>query len=151
ELQLYVAGRGDNLREPELSSAGFVIHKRASHTVSSTQIGNTPYSVASVKMAVSAAKAGRLELGTADSSFVLYLPLRRDPGDAFGNFFGPQYQRREVTIKSSAHAVNVLPLPRDNVPDSFTGAIGRFSWEVSGGPTNLNSGDPITLKATVAG
>ena len=151
EAQLYLAGRGDQLQAPTLKSDGFVIHKRANHTVGNTQVGNVPYNVVTFKMAISAAKAGPLELGPAEISFVLLVPQQRNPGDPFGNFFGPRYQSRQVTLKSPSHAVNVLPLPGQSVPGSFTGAIGQFQWEVSSSPTNLNAGDPITLKVAIRG
>lgn len=150
EVQLYLAGRGEQLQAPTLKGDGFVINKRANHALANTQVGNIPYNVASFKMAVSPAKAGQLELGPAEISFVMLVPMQRNPNDLLGGFFG-RYQRREVTLKSPSRKVNVRPLPRENVPGGFTGAIGQFNWQVSSSPTNLNAGDPITLKVQVAG
>ncbi len=47
--------------------------------------------------------------------------------------------------------MRVLPLPNQNVPASFNGAVGTFSLTVTAGPTNLAVGDPITLKVQIQG
>jgi hypothetical protein len=147
ELQLYVID-AENLQAPQLKSDGFVIHKRLDAARSQAQVGNILYSVLTFRMTVSAAKAGQLTLGPAEMSLVLRLRAQPDPNDVFG-FFG-RYQRRPFTAVSPAVELNVLPLPSPAPPD-FTGAIGSFSWTVTASPTNLNSGDPITLRTVVAG
>ena len=46
--------------------------------------------------------------------------------------------------------MNVLPLPSP-APADFTGAIGSFAWDVSASPTNVSSGDPITIRSVITG
>jgi len=77
-------------------------------------------------------------------------PRRRDPFDPFG-FFGPSMQQRPITLHCEPQAMRVLPLPNQNVPASFNGAVGTFSLTVTAGPTNLAVGDPITLKVQIQG
>jgi len=146
ELQLYVVD-AENLQSPQLKSDGFVIHKQLEHTRSQAQLGNILYSVLSFRMTISAAKAGKLSLGPAEMSLVLRLRGQPDPNDFFG--FN-RYQRRAVNIQSPTTELNVLPLPSP-APEGFTGAIGTFHWEVAASPTNLNSGDPITLRTVITG
>jgi hypothetical protein len=44
-----------------------------------------------------------------------------------------------------------MPLPKENVPSSFNGAVGNFTMTASAGPTNVASGDPVTVKVQLAG
>ena len=147
ELQLYVVD-AENLQAPQLKSDSFVIHKQLEHTRSQAQVGNILYSVLNFRLSISAAKAGKLTLGPAEMNLVLRLRAQPDPNDVFG-FFG-RFQRRPMTVTSPAVEINVLPLPTP-VPPNFSGAIGDFQWTVSASPTNLNAGDPITLRVTVTG
>jgi hypothetical protein len=147
ELQLYVVD-AENLQAPQLKSESFVIHKQLEHTRSQAQVGNILYSVLTFRMSISAAKAGKLTLGPAEMNLVLRLRAQPDPNDVFG-FFG-RFQRRPIAVTSPAVEINVLPLPAP-VPPDFSGAIGSFQWTVSATPTNVNAGDPITLRAVVTG
>ncbi|MGZ8900598.1 MAG: BatD family protein, partial [Limisphaerales bacterium] len=147
ELQLYVVD-AENLQAPQLKSDGFVVHKQLENTGSQAQIGNILYSVLTFRMSISAAKAGNLTLGPAEMNLVLRLRAQPDPNDVFG-FFG-RFQRRPVTVQSTPAEINVLPLPTP-VPPDFSGAIGSFNWTVTAAPTNLNAGDPITLRAVISG
>jgi hypothetical protein len=47
--------------------------------------------------------------------------------------------------------IRVLPLPAENVPPGFTGAIGTYALTFSAGPTNVAAGDPITVKVQISG
>jgi hypothetical protein len=147
QLQLYVVD-AENLQQPQLKSDSFVIHKQLEHTRAQAQIGNVLYSVLTFPMTVSAAKAGKLTLGPAEMNLVLRQRAQSDPNDLFG-FFG-RYQRRPVTLSSTPVEINVLPLPSP-APAMFSGAIGTFNWSVSAAPTNLNTGDPITMKIAISG
>jgi hypothetical protein len=147
ELQLYVIDAED-LQAPQLKSDGFVVHKQLPNVRSQAQVGNVLYVVLTFPMTVSAAKAGKLNLGPAEMNLILRLRAQPDPNDVFG-FFG-RYQRRPVTVASPTVEINVLPLPSP-APDDFAGAMGNFNWTVSAAPTNLNAGDPITLRAVITG
>ncbi len=147
ELQLYVVD-AENLQAPQLKGDGFIVHKQPEHTRSQAQVGNLLYSVLTFKMSVSAAKAGKLQLGPAEMNLVLRIRARPDPNDVFG-LFG-RFERRPVTVASPAVEMNVLPLPSP-APPGFAGAIGAYSWSVTANPTSLAAGDPITLKIAIKG
>lgn len=149
EVQLYVT-EAENLQTPQLKSDGFVIHKQLEPARSQTQIGNMIYNVLSFKLSVSAAKAGALTLGPAETSFVLRIRAQPDPNDLFGGVFG-RYQRRQVSLASPTLDIKVLPLPGADAPQNFGGAIGNFTWQVSAGPTSLTAGDPVTMTVVVTG
>jgi hypothetical protein len=147
ELQLYVVD-AESPQQPQLSSDGFVIHKRLEPAQSQAQVGNVLYTVVTFKMSVSAAKAGKLPLGPAEMALTLKIRARPDPNDLFGVF--GRFQRRPVTLTSSPVEMNVLPLPMP-VPPEFSGGIGVFDWSVTSAPTTVAVGDPITLKIEIRG
>ena len=147
ELQLYVVA-ADDLQPPELKGDGFVVHEQVQQGRSQAQVGNYMYTVLTFKLSVSAAKAGKLTLGPAEMNLVLQIRQRADPNDLFG-FFN-RVQRRPATLASQSVEMNVLPLPTPTPPE-FTGAIGKFDWQVTASPTNVTAGDPITLRISIRG
>ncbi len=105
-------------------------------------------------MSISAAKAGRLSVGPASWNVVLHLPAGRRRGNGFEPFedlFGPRYEAKQVTLSSDTNTLNVLPIPRNNAPPAFNGALGNFKFSLEAGPTNLVAGDPITLRFQFTG
>ena len=67
-------------------------------------------------------------------------PRRRDPFDPFG-FFGNRNEQRQLALASDSVAVQCLPLPRENAPANFNGAVGSYTMTVTAGPTNVTEGD----------
>jgi hypothetical protein len=47
--------------------------------------------------------------------------------------------------------IESLPLPKDDVPAGFSGAVGDYTLELSASPTNVAVGDPITVTIQLAG
>lgn len=78
----------------------------------------------------------------------------RDPFfDSFFNdpFFNNVYQEVELSIESNALEIDVRPLPIDNRPPGFSGAVGSFNIRSSIDNTKLKTNEPITLKYTISG
>jgi hypothetical protein len=67
-----------------------------------------------------------------------------DPFAAFG-----QMEKRSVT--APAVELDVQPLPAQNRPQDFTGAVGMFQLAVEGSPTKVKVGDPVTLRMRITG
>ena len=152
EMHLYWQNAKD-VRIPQLRADGFSMGQGPKPGQSRTQIGNVVYNLVIFKMSATAARAGQLTLGPAETSLTLLLPVnnpqaRRDP---FGFFGGQQYQERPANIASEALSVRVLPLPRENVPDTFNGVIGNFQVSMTAAPTTVGVGDPITMRIQIAG
>jgi hypothetical protein len=89
---------------------------------------------------------------------------RRDPfGDAFNDpfndpFFDDFFNRPEVSyedvpykIQTAPVKINVKPLPLDNRPASYNGAVGKFDMQASVDKQNLTTDDALTLKVTISG
>jgi hypothetical protein len=141
-----------NAREvetPKFQSDGFTFGKMAPHTQDRVQFNGMIYNRVLFPMTAVAVKTGNLVFGPAQTSLtVLITPARRDPFDLFGQ----RAEARRVTLTSELHPVRVLPLPSQDMPPGFSGAVGSFSaLTVEAGPTNVAVGDPITLKLRITG
>jgi hypothetical protein len=47
--------------------------------------------------------------------------------------------------------ISVLPLPKENRPANFSGAVGDYQFIYAASPTKLKAGDPVTLRMEVNG
>jgi hypothetical protein len=141
----------DELQVPVLKSEGFVIGAQAQGVRSREQVGNNIYHVYTFPLSISAAKAGSIALGPAEAAMVIRVQGRRRTGDPFEDIFGGNFQRKPMTGRSETVAMNVMPLPAQNRPANFNGAVGSFDIRMSATPTNVSVGDPITLRVEVQG
>lgn len=143
-----------NFQITALPAEGFSVGKNASGARRRVQIGNAVYTLVPIQLALTPVKTGAQTVGpvTARVTVELAGSRRRDPFfEQFGfGLFGGNEQR-EVTLVAEAQTARVLPLPTNNVPPGFNGAIGNFTMEVSVGPTNVAAGDPITVRVRVTG
>jgi hypothetical protein len=139
----------DELQVPALKSDGFVIGAQVQGSRSRETVGNNIYNVYTFPISISAAKAGTLMLGPAEAPMVIRVQTRRGGGGIFDEMFG--FQQKQVTVRTEPVAMNVMPLPTENRPASFSGAVGNFQISVAASPTNVSVGDPITLQIQVQG
>ena len=79
--------------------------------------------------------------GTFDSFF----------GDDFLNSFFDDYDTRSLPLESQPLRINVSPLPTKDQPKDFSGAVGRFDFEMEVSPEKVKVGDPITVRMRVKG
>lgn len=90
-----------------------------------------------------------------------FADLFNDPGfkDPFDDpFFDDFFNRPEVTyedvpykVQTAPVRVTVKPLPVDNRPLSFTGAVGKFNMTATIDKQTLSTDDALTLKVVVSG
>jgi hypothetical protein len=136
---------------------GFTIGKMHESQPRREQIGNRVYTVVPVSMALTATRTGTLSLGPLTANVTLVIASPNQPSDpffqqfrqfGFGNF-GEQQQ--QVSLATESANVQSLPLPTENVPPNFNGAIGEYTMTVTAGPTNVAVGDPITVHIEISG
>jgi len=144
DMNLYVA-EGREAHVPQLSSAGFTVGPVQQQGQTRTRLGNQIFNLVPFRTYVSAVRPGQLSVGPATMQLSVPRPNPRR------TIFGDIVDWQPVTLSTEAQAINALPLPRTNVPPTFNGAVGSFSMNVTVGPTNVAVGDPITLKAAIAG
>jgi len=105
---------------------------------------NQLYGLYVFRQPITPVKAGALTLGPATVS--LFVPDRGRPANFF--FGRPE---REVRLASEKMTLQVLPIPGENMPPTFAGAVGNFTLGVTAAPTNLAAGDPITVRVQIRG
>ena len=90
------------------------------------QVGNHVYTIIPLAVPLTAVRTGDLTLGPFTASLVVVLPSQNDGGDPFFRQFFNQGEQKQVTLASDPVSVESLPLPEQNKPANFTGAIGNF-------------------------
>jgi tetratricopeptide (TPR) repeat protein len=130
---------------PQLTSPDFTIGQMPDYHGSPPQVNvqGVPYLFLDFRVAVTPIKPGKLSLGPA--SWKLTIVTQRD-------FFGNVLGGKPVNPSSDVLDFNVLPMPTNDVPASFAGAVGQFQLaQFDAGPTTVSVGDPITLKVRISG
>jgi hypothetical protein len=160
DLQLFYRQDTQLAREPQVTSApadGFTVGKIAGDNQSIVQIGNAIYNVIPAKIALTANKTGTLHVGPVTVSLVLLVPSNdRQSDPLFGqipDLFGMLRRnvQKPISVATDTLDVNSLPLPAENVPANFNGAVGHYTMTVTAGPTNVAVGDPITVRIQISG
>ena len=144
DLRLYIRGDVRNISDaqiPPVRGEGFTSGQFVSGPQFARTVGNNQYTVFPISTVISPVKSGRLTLGALNGSVVVHLP-KPPSGDPFENFFGGSTKAQQIPLSLEAREINVLPLPKENVPPSFTGAVGNYTMNFSAGPTNVAAGDP---------
>ncbi len=68
----------------------------------------------------------------------------------FGDMFGRQ-ETRPFTLDCNRLDLDVRAVPMERRPDTFTGGVGIFDFDVEVGPKKVKAGEPITVKIRIAG
>ena len=139
-----------NFQLTSTPAEGFSIGKLAEAQRRQQQVGNRAYIVIPISVAMTATKAGSLSIGPFTANVVVVLPSSNRSGDPFFQFFNQGEQKR-IPLATGQASVQSLPLPTENVPANFNGAIGNYTLTATAGPTNVSVGDPVTVRVEIAG
>jgi len=146
DLRLYLRGEVGNIANvqiPNLSGEGFNVGERINGQQFQRRVGNASFTIVPLTCTLSPVKSGVLTIAPIEGS-VTVLGGQRD-------FWGNYRQRGQVALRTGPHTFRALPLPTQNVPANFNGAVGSFTMTVTAGPTNVATGDPITVRVQIAG
>src|SRR5579862_8179161 len=155
QLQLHLLNRVQGVGQIKLTAFpadGFSVGKMVEGQRRQVQIGNGIYTVIPIEVALKAIKAGPLNIGPVTFGLVVELPStgrQRDIFDPFGML--SHGEQRQISVATSPETIQSLPVPREDVPPDFNGAIGKFTLNMTAGPTNVAAGDPITVKVQISG
>ena len=145
---------------PQFTSDGFTLNSLGTKPDRSEQVANgRAYTVLTWHSALTGVKTGDFPTALKMPLTVIVqqqqMPQAGDANDIFNNFFrnamAAMGQKKEVSIKSENLTLKVLPLPPENRPADFSGAVGKFDIEASASPTTVNAGDPVTLRLKITG
>ncbi|MDG2122459.1 MAG: hypothetical protein P8J87_02095, partial [Verrucomicrobiales bacterium] len=137
-----------NLPLPEITHQNFVIKRPDRPARTLVQIDGQPYVVYTYHTTIQALQPGSFEVGPAKVEATVSVP---DPRRRMGSGFFPQMASKKFIIPSHPITLEIKPLPLENVPPSFSGAVGKFKLAVTAQPTTLNVGDPIAVDMSVSG
>jgi hypothetical protein len=154
-LELYLRDDVQNFGNFQLTASptdGFSAGKNAEppNQRRRVQIGNHSYVVIPIAVPLTAIQTGQLTLGPFTASAVVVTPSQNQNGDPFFRMFN-QGEQKQVTLATAPVTVESLPVPEQNKPANFTGAVGDFMLTASAGPTTLTVGDPITVRVQISG
>jgi tetratricopeptide (TPR) repeat protein len=157
DVTLYVGAiRVADVQYPTLAADGLSVDKFPEPSQRQQVIDGDTYQVVHFQTTVVPLRSGALTLGPADLQLNILTRRRNslfnDP--FFQHFFEDDPfggERRRMDLHSEPIRLNVLPLPEEGKPAPFSGAVGRFTLQVSAAPTEVTAGDPITLRMMLNG
>lgn len=118
-------------------------------------IDGKKYSVAVLKKAaLFPTQVGKLEVTPFELAVPIEIPRKRNPDNIWDSFFDDPFRRGEIyqyNAKSNIVKVDVLPLPEQNKPASFKGAVGKFEFSATLDKSKTKTNEPITLKISISG
>ncbi|HEX3856325.1 MAG TPA: BatD family protein, partial [Verrucomicrobiae bacterium] len=131
---------------------GFTISKMTQGQQQRAQVGNHIYTVIPLTFALTAVKSGTLSLGPFTANATLVVPSSNNQGgDPFMRQFFNQGEQKQVSLATETLTAESLPLPVENVPANFNGAVGDYQLTATVGPTNVTVGDPVTVRVQISG
>ena len=140
-----VEKRGDAFTDPPFSK----INGKGTQTINGRN-----YTRYRLTATLTALKAGSHPLAF-DFHVLAGLPQQRrlsnDPFDFFPESLFDQISLQEIKLKTQERTYTVQPLPKENQPSNFSGAIGQFSVSSHISDPNVAVGDPLSLTLELTG
>lgn len=116
-----------------------------------TSVNGVPYNVATLKKTILfPQQTGSLTIDPLALDVVIRVRDNRRPRSIFDQFFGG-YKDLQYRIESNALTIDVKPVPTQNRPISFTGAVGNFSVKADLDKDSVAANEAINLKLTYSG
>jgi len=149
-----------DIQYPQFDKTGFVADDFDKPSQDAQLVDGVRYDTVVFKTNIYPGRLGTLPLGPVQiQGNVIYKTSQNNPFNQDNSFFGSDvfnnlfdsYATRPMTVASQPIALHVLPLPADNRPPDFTGAIGQFDFKASVSPLQVKAGDPLTLKMNING
>jgi hypothetical protein len=103
-----------------------------------------PHDMVEFKTFFFGTKPGDFILGPAELGCRIFI---QSPGDVF---FGPS-EEVAVTLRSEQIRLRVVPLPQEDKPHDFNGAVGDFDLSVNVQPREINVGDSVSMRTRISG
>ncbi|GAA4311789.1 BatD family protein [Mucilaginibacter gynuensis] len=108
------------------------------------------YNVADIKQTILFPEhAGNLTIDPLGMTFLARVPVA--PRNEIEAFFGGGSTEVKQKVKSAPVTIHVKPLPEAGKPESFTGAVGKFSIEASVDKSELKANEAINYRVKVTG
>ena len=161
-IQLFVNGLSiRDIHYPEFEHVGFSVEEYQPPKRYKQIVGGIKYDIIEFKTKADPIRMGGLTLGPTKLNCNIVFQMARNRSrrggfdsifddDFFNDFLG-RYETRSVTLESDPLDIQVLPLPKEGRPENFTGAVGKFKFNVTVSPVEVKVGDPITVRMSISG
>lgn len=146
EARLYLRneiGNISDLQIPSISGDGYNAGSLNRAGQFQRRVGNSSYNVLPFSFTLAPVKSGALTVGPLNGSVTIYGGQQ--------DIFGRYRQSAQASFTTEPRQLLVSPVPKENAPANFTGAVGNYTMAVSVGPTNVATGDPITVRVQISG
>lgn len=134
----------DEMSYPVIDQTAFSFEQMNKPSQRKTTINGRSYQVVEFSTSISPLKTGQFKLGPALLNCSILIEQQG------GDLFFSRFRKYSLELKSNQVKLNVLPLPPGE-PANYSGGIGQFQIQVSGQPTEVLQGEPVTLRLTVTG
>ncbi|NLW48912.1 MAG: protein BatD [Firmicutes bacterium] len=135
----------NELNYPVIDQPEFVLDPMNKPSQRKVIINDRSYEMVEFSTNLTPVKSGNFSLGPALINIAVLIKRQtRDP-------FFSSFKKYPIELKSNGLNLNILPLPTTGKPAGFSGGIGRFQIQVTGQPTEVLQGEPVTLKLKVTG
>ncbi|MBI5023960.1 MAG: protein BatD [Candidatus Omnitrophica bacterium] len=160
KILLFVAGLSvADVHFPEFKQAGVDMDKFDQPQQYDQMVNGIRYHTVEFNTNIYPTRIGELTIGpvTLDCNLAARSASARTPfgagmfDDDFFNTFFDRYEKRPLALRSKTSGLTVLPLPEENKPADFAGAVGQFNLDASVGPAEVNVGDPVTVRMQIGG
>ena len=117
----------------------------------------TVYNVLTFRTLLSAVKPGTIDVPPAKLDCQVQVPGGAPPGfddPIFRQLMGgqsPFMQARDLQVKTAPLHLDIMPLPKEGRPASFSGAVGQFDIDALVSNPKPAPGDPATLSVKIGG
>lgn len=106
------------------------------------------------RVALFPSQSGKLEVTPFELTIPIQVQKKKNPNNIWDDFFGDPFGRSEIIeypAKSNTLKIDVVPLPENNKPNSFRGAVGSYNFSASIDKQKTKTNEPITLKFDING
>ena len=109
------------------------------------------FNVVPIPLTLRPVKTGTLVLTSLTATIVVELAPQRGRRESIFDDFFQRTEQQQLSLATDAQDLQILPLPKENAPADFNGAVGTYAMTVTAGPTNVMAGDPVTVHVQIAG
>ena len=115
------------------------------------QVGNRVYTVIPLAVPLTAIRTGTSRSGRSPRAWLSCCRRKIRAAIRSSGSFSIKANKSRSRWRPNRSNVESLPLPEQNKPANFTGAVGNFTMTATAGPTNVTVGDPITVRVQISG
>ncbi len=108
------------------------------------------YSAVIKKVILSPQRSGKIKLDPMKMDVTIRLQQQSSRRSIFDDFFG-NFKDVKHSIASNISTVNVLPFPKNGKPESFNGAVGKFTISSNVSKEKVNVNDAVNFKVRIKG